>query len=469
MSKNTKVRTNQQTLKDNKIINSNPLENYFGSPDTGKNRKKSMDSSNSETPPPKRAEGGKDKSPIAHKSGTLIPASTPAPTTTPKGTDKEDKPPLKQITTTPTSDKVCKHLDSQLTDMEKRLKASLSASLSASIAASVTAGLKGLIDDSLKTALETMTKTVNETIDEHPTIKQHGEQLDSLETENLILKNKVSCIEGENSQMKHRLANIESRALQHNIILRGVPEEDWEKESTTRHKVYIELSYLIKSDETNTKELNEDELKTLRLKAIKKKIEIRSCKRIGRYIKDRSRPISIELLRRDNIDFILTKKKELRTSVFADKEYPQDIENNRKILRPILTVAKNSNKYRKRCRMENDQLVIKGKRYGINDLDTLPKSLLPHNITSKSNSDVYGYFGELHPLSNFYPAEFSLENKTFHCSEQYIQWKKAELFKDKTAMSNIERCKNGRQCKEEGRKIKNFKKSTWDTQAKNLC
>ena len=200
-----------------------------------------------------------------------------------------------------------------------------------------------------------------------------------------------------------------------------------------------------------------------------KKIDIRSCKRIGWYVKDRSRPISIELLRRDDIDFILTNKKELRTSVFAEKEYPQDVENKRKILRPILTAAKNSKKYRKRCRMDNDQLVIKGKRYGINDLDTLPKSLLPHNITSKSNHDVYGYFGELHPLSNFYPAEFSLENKTFHCSEQYIQWKKAELFKDKTAMTKIENCKNGRQCKEEGRKIKNFNKSTWDSNAKKLC
>ena len=161
-----------------------------------------MDSSNSETPPPKRTEGEKDKSPTAHKSGTTT-SSLTAPKV--KETNKHDKSPLKQTAATPTSDKVCKHLDSQLTDMEKRLEASLSASLSASITASVTAGLKGLIDDSLKTALEIMTRTVNETIDEYPTIKQHGEQLDSLETENIILKNKVSRIEGENSQMKHSI------------------------------------------------------------------------------------------------------------------------------------------------------------------------------------------------------------------------------------------------------------------------
>ena len=86
--------------------------------------------------------------------------------------------------------------------MEKRLETSLSASLSVSITASVTAGLKGLIDSSLKEALETMSIKVNEVISDHPTVIQHGEQIDSLETENLLLKSKVSKMEGETSNMK---------------------------------------------------------------------------------------------------------------------------------------------------------------------------------------------------------------------------------------------------------------------------
>ena len=79
--------------------------------------------------------------------------------------------------------------------------------------------------------------------------------------------------------------------------------------------------------------------------------------------------------------------------------------------------AKQSKKYKKRCRMENDQLVIKGKHYSIEDMDKLPKSLKPVNVTSKTNDTVFGYFGELNPLSNFHPAKFSVEGKTFHCSE----------------------------------------------------
>ena len=172
---------------------------------------------------------------------------------------------------TPNNDRVCKHLDNQITEMEKRMETSLSASLSATITASVTAGLKGLIDSSLKSALETMKKMVNEAIEEHPTIKTHGEQLDSLETENILLKNEVSVIEGENKQIKQRLANIESRTLQQNLIFRGIPEDQWEKETTTRHKIYVELINLITT---------EDESPEAKLK-MAKKLEIRSCRRLG--------------------------------------------------------------------------------------------------------------------------------------------------------------------------------------------
>ena len=136
MSKNNKtVSTTVKTLK-----SGNSLEKYFGSPDSSKKRKmSSLDlSGNNGSPPPKRQ-------------------------------DKDES--------TPSSEKVCKHLDTQLGDMEKRLEASLSATLSASITASVTAGLKDLIDSSLQKAMVTMSNRVNEVIEEHPVVVQHGEQI----------------------------------------------------------------------------------------------------------------------------------------------------------------------------------------------------------------------------------------------------------------------------------------------------
>ena len=203
-----------------------------------------------------------------------------------------------------------------------------------------------------------------------------------------------------------------------------------------------------------------------------KKLEIRSCKRLGRYSSNRARPISIEFVRKEDIEFILSRKSSLNKGVYADREYPAEVEKKRKILRPILTAAKHSTKYKKRCRMENDLLVIKGKRYGVNELEKLPKSLKPINVTSRSNSTVFGYFGGLNPLSNFFPAPFTYEGRAYHCSEQFIQRQKALLFKDKTALKRIDHATTGHQCKLEGQNISNIAKISneeWEKKAKDLC
>ena len=414
----------------------NPLENYFGSPvESAKKRKKSSSDLTGISPPTKKIDTDENTPPMEKKENANPTSSTP------------------------TSDKVCKHLDSQLSDMEKRLETSLTANLSASITASVTAGLKGLIDSSLKEALETMSNRVNEIIDEHPTVVQHGEQLDSLETENLILKSKVSKMEGEATNLKKRLETIESRALENNLIIRGVEEDEWEKESTTRSKIYSELIPLITCESKNPK-------KQL-LEA--KKLEIRNCKRLGRYTKDRARPISAEFVRKEDVEYILSNKTNLNNGVFMEKEYPADVEKKRKLLRPILKAAKHSKKYKKQCRMENDILVIKSKRYNVNELDKLPKSLKPANVTSKTNKTVFGYFGELNPLSNFYPSSFKYQDTSYHCSEQFIQLKKAELFKDKAAMKRIIQTKTGHQCKTEGQRVTKFNQETWEANAYQLC
>ena len=224
-------------------------------------------------------------------------------------------------------------------------------------------------------------------------------------------------------------------------------------------KFFTELIPLITCDSENPhKQLREA-----------KKLEIRSCERLGRYVKDRARPISVEFVRKEDVEFILANKTGLRKGIFADKEYPSEIEKKRKILRPIYTAAKHSKKYRKHCRMDNDILVIKGKRYNINELDKLPKSLKPANVTSKTNKTVFGYFGKLNPLSNFYLAPFNYQDNSYHCGEQFIQLKKAELFKDRSAIKRIVQSKTGHQCKVEGQRIANFNKNTWENNAYKLC
>ena len=245
--------------------------------------------------------------------------------------------------------------------------------------------------------------------------------------------------------------------------LRAFQKSNGKKKHKVRKKVYEELSKLTDGDSDQAK------LKTA------KKMSIRMCKRIGRYSKDRSRPLSVEFLCKEDVEFILTKKTNLRAGIYVDREYPIEIEKKRKLLRPILTAAKKQKRFRKRCKMVNDVLVIKGKKYGITkgqgikSINKLPKSINPAKISSRCNDKVYGYFGELNPLSNFHRAPFTHENFTYHCSEQFIQKKKAELFKDASSIKKIEEARTGLECKLLGNKIANSKKSTWEKRAKELC
>ena len=352
------------------------LEKYF-SPTARKRRNSAMDTTSPVETPPAKRQDPRDLD------------TTKNPKEKEKGKNtKHEKDDLVTM----------EHFDTQMSEMENRL--------TNNITASVTAGLRAIIDSSVKEALETIKNSVDDAIQSIPTIKNHSEQLDSLETENILLKSKVSVMEGEQKKLRSKLNQIENKSLQQCIIIKGIKEEEWEKEATSKNKIYKELSYLV-SPNREIKDKAEEQKYRLKMA---KRLEIRGCKHLGKYNKDRSRPISVELLRKEDMEYILMNKTKLRKGVYVDKEYPIEIERKRKILRPILTAAKKQKKYRKRCKMEKDELVIKGKHYSVDTINTLPKSLKPAKVSSRTNDMIYGYFGELNPLSNFHHAPFTVEN-----------------------------------------------------------
>ena len=73
------------------------------------------------------------------------------------------------------------------------------------------------------------------------------------------------------------------------------------------------------------------------------------------------------------------------------------------------------------------------------------------------------------PRSTLPFTPFTFDGFTYHCSEQFIQKKKAKLFKDKPAVKRIEAATTGLKCKQEGGKVTNYKKSSWEKRAKTLC
>ena len=146
------------------------------------------------------------------------------------------------------------------------------------------------------------------------------------------------------------MKQLEQKLLENNIIVHCVKEPKWELDST-RHEL---VTKMISS--TVTASTEEEKLQ------IASKIPI-STSRIGRYNSMRNRPIRVTFACKSDADLLLERRKKLQDGVFVDREYSEDDEKDRKLLRPILKAAHKINHYRGKCKLDGVKLVIKGKSY----------------------------------------------------------------------------------------------------------
>ena len=144
----------------------------------------------------------------------------------------------------------------------------------------------------------------------------------------------------EQEELKAKLISIENRTLENYLVIRGLPESEYEKESETHKKIKDALKILISSNS------DEEADQTI------KNIEIRRCKHLGKYNKDCAWPISVDFLQKDDTDYIMDNKSYLPHGVYADREYSQETERKCKLLRPILKAARQHKDYQGRCKME---------------------------------------------------------------------------------------------------------------------
>ena len=228
-------------------------------------------------------------------------------------------------------------------------------------------------------------------------------------------------------------------------------------ESTMKDSVFTELGKTVVGDTWEEKV------------QIAKRMEIKRYRRIGRYNRQRARPLSVEFKYKEDIKYIMDNKSYLRRGVFVDFEYTADIEQTRSLLLPILRKARQTEPFKGHCKMEEDRLVIKGRTYMLNNLHQLPDDLNCFKVTSKQNDHCVGFFGSLNPLSNFHHAAFTLDGIDYISAEQFIQSKKAEYFNDRRAYDLIIGCSTSLDCKKSARQIKGFDRNLWEANAKACC
>ena len=284
-------------------------------------------------------------------------------------------------------------------------------------------------------------------------------ELNALKAKQSELYRRCLKTEIETSKLKRRIETLESKLLQSNLIIHGIREEEWESEENRREKLYQAISWTV------------DSLDRRERLDIARGIPIRTTKWLGCYRLGQNRPISVSFEKKTHADVLYESKSWLPKGVYIDKEYTNEVEKQRKLLRPVLKLARTINHYQGKCKLEDNHLIIQGLHYGVEDLHKLPSELSGFHASSETSlkENVHAFFGELSPFSNFHKAPFELENINFFCTEQFIQWKKATLFNNDDSADQILVSSSAQECKELGKNIRGSNEEKWKREAEDLC
>ena len=267
------------------------------------------------------------------------------------------------ITATLKSDK-----ESELKNMEERL----------------TNNLKKTIDKSMKEAIQSLTSDSAKLISSNPVVQKNWTEIQNLKVENARLTKQVQVLSSEQSKLQHKIIVMEQRSLENSLVFRGISEDITESDYNLRDKkVYQELAHIFEGDDYPAK------------LTMAKNMAVKKCKRVGRFSRTRPHPISVEFEHCQDVEYIMESKGYLQCGTYVDREYVPEIERKRRILLPILKAAKQFKDYKKKCRLEDDKVVINGRKYGTNNLHQLPSEIDVFEITSKSDTDCVGFFGAL--------------------------------------------------------------------------
>ena len=368
--------------------------------------------------------------------------------------DTKTSPPLKSIRNCPT---ISAPRMSVIDNMEKRLHDSLTKSLTESLTTSLTASLQGANDAKLQDAINSMNNAVNRMMQCSTAMNLQAANMEQIKTQ--VNQIQEDCEKSKVSQdaVRSKVMYLERKSLESNLVIRGIAEEKFEKESVTLEKIYSVLVRAIVADND------------IERKLAVRRIGIRRCRRIGRFNEERSRPISVEFVLKSDADYILENRNSLAEGIYVDREYDEITEKKRSVLRPFLKAAKALPDYRKKCKLEGSQLKIQSRKFTIDTLHKLPKELKLFERSSKQDNNTVAYFRIINPLSNFHPATFTLDGIKFHSSEQFIQYQKAKLFKDNYSIGKIMSSISALECKQQGNVVKGFVSDTWKRSAKLLC
>ena len=318
----------------------------------------------------------------------------------------------------------------------------------------------------LETVIEKQKEDMSRDIEKiKKSLGSHKAEISSkIDSNNNLTTARINSIINENKKLRQvnvklleRIQRIETQQLSNNVIITGISENPWEGYEVTKQRV------------CDTIAASMGEVGDAICQERSQQTEIASCSRVGRYKPNYSRPISVTFQKKEDKESLLSCKRNLPAGIYVNEEYPIEIKKTRDRLRPILRLAKSLPDYKDKSRLENDRLVIDGKKYGIDDLHRLPSELAPYKTAEKMNEKYIAFHGEHSPYSNFHYSPFVLNNTKYANAEQWIQHQKCLLFNNNDTANKILETDNPYEIKQLSRNITGFDKDTWRSKGYNIC
>lgn len=256
------------------------------------------------------------------------------------------------------------------------------------------------------------------------------------------MKNELTAMKTDNKQLRDHILRLESQSRRDNLIFNGVQEKENEN--------CMKVVYQILKDKmgfTNPQ----------------KCIKISRCHRLGPKSQHQTRPIIFKLHYFPDREMIWDKRRKLTGSnVFISEDFPNEIKQRRQQLEPIRRKAIAEGR---RATLSVDRLIIDGRTYTTDTVDTLPSSLTPAEVFTKRSDDYTCFFSKYSPLSNFYPCSFKEGGLEFSSSEQYFQYNKALHCNDLATANQIRKTDDPAQCKNLARNLSIPDQKVWEDES----
>ena len=246
--------------------------------------------------------------------------------------------------------------------------------------------------------------------------------------------------------IKEKLIQAETYSRRDNLLFEGVQETNGED---CEEKI---LDVLVKD---------------MKITDARQRIRFTRVHRLGGKAPNRTRPIIAKFHFFKDREEVWGARRRLKgTNTWVSEDFPTEIRNRRQVLYPI---------FQKAIKMDNiqaslvaDKLFINRQMFTVETLHRLPEGLQLENTSLRIEKDIVFFYNRSSPMSNFFPAPVTIDGISYKCTEQYYQFRKAEILGDQGAALKILTADDPLTCKKLGDRATRTEESwrKWDAEKK---